>query len=61
MSSVQSHKRLQELNSHGKPAAGSTSQDCSICLGPIAVSGEILPRKDHISDFFVYSPVNRSL
>lgn len=33
---VQSHKRLQELNNHGKPATGSSSQDCSICLGPIA-------------------------
>jgi E3 ubiquitin-protein ligase DMA1/2 len=36
--SVQSHKRLQELNSHGKPHTGSSSQDCSICLGPIGVS-----------------------
>jgi pSer/pThr/pTyr-binding forkhead associated (FHA) protein len=33
--SVQSHKRLRELNSVGKPAG--TSQDCSICLGAIAV------------------------
>jgi len=34
---VQSHKRLRELNSLGKPPAGGTSsQDCSICLGPIA-------------------------
>ncbi|KAL2075644.1 hypothetical protein VTL71DRAFT_587 [Oculimacula yallundae] len=32
---VQSHKRLRELNNLGKPAAG-PSQDCSICLGPIA-------------------------
>ncbi|KAE8450899.1 hypothetical protein EG329_005339 [Mollisiaceae sp. DMI_Dod_QoI] len=33
---VQSHKRLRELNSTGKPPAGGSSQDCSICLGPIA-------------------------
>ncbi|KAL5329042.1 hypothetical protein ACEPPN_002551 [Leptodophora sp. 'Broadleaf-Isolate-01'] len=33
---VQSHKRLRELNSHGKPPAAGSSQDCSICLGPIA-------------------------
>jgi hypothetical protein len=35
--SVQSHKRLQELNNHRK-LPGSSSQDCSICLGPISVS-----------------------
>ncbi|KAH7342778.1 hypothetical protein BKA65DRAFT_478650 [Rhexocercosporidium sp. MPI-PUGE-AT-0058] len=33
---VQSHKRLRELNSLGKPPAAGSSQDCSICLGPIA-------------------------
>ncbi|KAE9372374.1 hypothetical protein N431DRAFT_375545, partial [Stipitochalara longipes BDJ] len=33
---VQSHKRLRELNSLGKPPASGSSQDCSICLGPIA-------------------------
>ncbi|RDL39557.1 uncharacterized protein BP5553_03897 [Venustampulla echinocandica] len=33
---VQSHKRLRELNSQGKPPTSGSSQDCSICLGPIA-------------------------
>ncbi|CZT04136.1 related to dma1, component of spindle assembly checkpoint [Rhynchosporium agropyri] len=33
---VQSHKRLRELNSQGKSPAAGSSQDCSICLGPIA-------------------------
>ncbi|PSS13098.1 hypothetical protein M430DRAFT_105359 [Amorphotheca resinae ATCC 22711] len=33
---VQSHKRLRELNSQGKSPTSSSSQDCSICLGPIA-------------------------
>ncbi|EPQ65088.1 BgtA-21104 [Blumeria graminis f. sp. tritici] len=32
---MQSHKRLRELNNPGQPACR-TSQDCSICLGPIA-------------------------
>ena len=36
--SVQSHKRLRELNNLGKPPQSGSSQDCSICLGPIAVS-----------------------
>lgn len=34
--SVQSHKRLRELNNPNKTSGGS-SQDCSICLGPVAV------------------------
>ncbi|KAG9237717.1 hypothetical protein BJ875DRAFT_124637 [Amylocarpus encephaloides] len=33
---VQSHKRLRELNNLGKPSGSGTSQDCAICLGPIA-------------------------
>ncbi|TVY34760.1 E3 ubiquitin-protein ligase [Lachnellula occidentalis] len=34
---VQSHKRLRELNNNqGKPSTSGPSQDCSICLGPIA-------------------------
>lgn len=33
---VQSHKRLRELNNLGKAPASGPSQDCSICLGPIA-------------------------
>ncbi|SZF02473.1 unnamed protein product [Blumeria hordei] len=33
--SMQSHKRLRELNNPGQPACR-ISQDCSICLGPIA-------------------------
>ncbi|PBP27459.1 FHA domain containing protein [Diplocarpon rosae] len=33
---VQSHKRLRELNNLSKSTASGTSQDCSICLGPIA-------------------------
>ncbi|TVY29409.1 E3 ubiquitin-protein ligase [Lachnellula hyalina] len=34
---VQSHKRLRELNSNqGKSSLSGPSQDCSICLGPIA-------------------------
>jgi len=33
---VQSHRRLRELNSLGKPPPSGSSQDCSICLGPIA-------------------------
>lgn len=41
--SVQSHKRLRELNSLGKPPASGSSQDCSICLGPIAVSSWLYP------------------
>lgn len=32
---MQSHKRLRELNNPGQPTCR-TSQDCSICLGPIA-------------------------
>ena len=37
--SMQSHKRLRELNNSGKPpASGGSSQDCAICLGAIAVS-----------------------
>jgi len=32
---VQSHKRLRELNNLSKPSASGSSQDCSICLGPI--------------------------
>lgn len=43
--SVQSHKRLRELNNNLKKQASggssSSSQDCSICLGPIAVSQDI--------------------
>ena len=41
--SVQSHKRLRELSSQGKPTTSSSSQDCSICLGPIAVSHMVNP------------------
>ncbi|KAI1004430.1 hypothetical protein K3495_g3784 [Podosphaera aphanis] len=33
---VQSHKRLRELNNLGKLTKSGPSQDCSICLGPIA-------------------------
>ncbi|CAG8956601.1 hypothetical protein HYFRA_00011912 [Hymenoscyphus fraxineus] len=33
---VQSHKRLRELNNSGKSSGSGTSQDCAICLGPIA-------------------------
>ncbi|EPE34668.1 SMAD/FHA [Glarea lozoyensis ATCC 20868] len=33
---VQSHKRLRELNNLGKSTGGGSSQDCAICLGPIA-------------------------
>ncbi|KAK6584986.1 hypothetical protein PZA11_003210 [Diplocarpon coronariae] len=33
---VQSHKRLRELSNLSKSSASGTSQDCSICLGPIA-------------------------
>ncbi|KAI9051332.1 hypothetical protein LZ554_004379 [Drepanopeziza brunnea f. sp. 'monogermtubi'] len=33
---VQAHKRLRELNNAPKSTAGGSSQDCSICLGPIA-------------------------
>ncbi|KAF4627406.1 hypothetical protein G7Y89_g10751 [Cudoniella acicularis] len=33
---VQSHKRLRELNNLGRSPASGSSQDCSICLGPIA-------------------------
>ncbi|TGO81475.1 hypothetical protein BPOR_1139g00020 [Botrytis porri] len=40
LSNVQSHKRLRELNNNLKKqasgASSSSSQDCSICLGPIA-------------------------
>ena len=35
---MQSHKRLRELNNQGKAQMNGSSQDCSICLGPIAVS-----------------------
>lgn len=34
LNSVQSHKRLREMNKN----TGGSSQDCSICIGPIAVS-----------------------
>ncbi|RFU31255.1 hypothetical protein B7463_g5059, partial [Scytalidium lignicola] len=33
---VQSHKRLRDMTNQGKPPSGGPSQDCSICLGPIA-------------------------
>lgn len=33
---VHAHKRLRELNNLNKSPASSSSQDCSICLGPIA-------------------------
>ena len=59
--SVQSHKRLQELNNHGKPATGSSSQDCSICLGPIAVGACYSSLSNHKSNPPLYTALSIAL